>query len=123
MPYSITVHRVVCAAHALRLPGGVVEPLHGHNWEVRVTVARDELDDTGFVIDFHDLERQLDSVLRPLHNAYLNDLPELEGVNPTAENLCRHIAMRLRLPASVVLESVEVTEAPGCIARFRPARP
>ena len=48
----------------------------------------------------------------------LNDtLPDL---NPTAENVCWHIARTLRIAPDVRLESVEVTEAPGCTACYRP---
>lgn len=120
MPYSITVHRVFSAAHAIRMPGGLMEPLHGHNWEVRVTVGRADLDETGFVADFHDLERQLDAVLKPLHNANLNEVREMSDLNPTAENVCKHIARSLKLPAGVGLERVEVSEAVGCVAAYRP---
>jgi 6-pyruvoyltetrahydropterin/6-carboxytetrahydropterin synthase len=119
MPFTATVHRVFSAAHAVRMPDGVLEPLHGHNWEVRVTVAREALDDTGFVVDFHALEASLDEVLRPLHNRNLNEVAELGGLNPTAEHVVLHIVRRLKVPDGATLDRVEVSEAPGCVAAFR----
>jgi len=120
MPYTATVSRVFSAAHAIRMPDGTVEPLHGHNWDVRVTVARPELDGTGFVVDFHELEASLDAVLKPLHNRNLNDVAEMADLNPTAENVVRHIVRSLRIPTGVSLDRVEVSEAPGCVAAYRP---
>ena len=40
------------SAHRLRNYHGKCENLHGHNWRVRLVVTRDELDETGFVMDF-----------------------------------------------------------------------
>lgn len=102
------------------MPDGLVEPVHGHNWELKVTVTRPELDKTGFVVDFHDLEKQVDAILAPLHNRNLSDVPPMADLNATAENVCWHVARCLKLPPGVALESVQVTEAPGCVATYRP---
>jgi 6-pyruvoyltetrahydropterin/6-carboxytetrahydropterin synthase len=40
MPFDITATRTFSAAHQLRLYDGSLEPLHGHNWVVRVTSRR-----------------------------------------------------------------------------------
>ena len=126
--YEITVTRVFCAAHALRLPDGSIEPLHGHNWEVRVTVAAAQLDAMETVMDFHDLESALDRLVGPANNANLNDLPPFVGadgalaVNPSAERVAQWIGdeMAGALPATVKLHHVRVSEAPGCAATYRP---
>ena len=75
MPFEITTTRRFAAAHQLRLYDGSLEPLHGHNWRVRVTVGAGRLDPIGVVMDFHDLERRVDDVVAPMHNRHLNDLP------------------------------------------------
>lgn len=98
---------------------GQLEPLHGHNWRVTVTVGRDQLDEVGFVVDFHDLERQLDAVIGRLNNTHLNDAPEMSRLNPSAENVCVAIAGHLKIAPPARLVSVEVTEAPGCVAMYR----
>jgi 6-pyruvoyltetrahydropterin/6-carboxytetrahydropterin synthase len=114
MPFEITTMRRFSAAHQLRLYDGSVEPVHGHNWRVRVTVAAPKLDAIGVVMDFHELERLVDEVVAPMHNRHLNDLPAFSdgGLNPSAENLALHVGRWLepRLPASVSLLRVEVWE-------------
>lgn len=120
MGFAITVTRVFCAAHAVRFQDGVFEPVHGHNWEVKVTLSAPALDEIGFVADFHHLERELDDVLRPLHNANLNGVMDLSDLNPTAENVAFHIGRRLEGRFRAKLTRVEVTEAPGCVATYEP---
>jgi 6-pyruvoyltetrahydropterin/6-carboxytetrahydropterin synthase len=119
MPFQITTTRHFSAAHQLRLYDGSLEPLHGHNWKVKVTVSAPKLDDIGVVMDFHDLERRLAKILDPLHNHNLNDLPSFKSTNPSAENVALHISERLELPKGVKLESVEVWETAENSAKFR----
>ncbi len=119
MPFEITTTRHFSAAHQLRLYDGSLETLHGHNWKVTVTVASDELDSIGVVMDFHDLEKQVDAILSPMHNHHLNDLPAFAAMNPSTENVALHIAGALRLPPGARLVKVEVWETPDNSAVFR----
>src|SRR5918993_560013 len=75
MPFEITTTRRFSAAHQLRLYDGSLEPIHGHNWRVKVTIAAPRLDAIGVVMDFHELERVVDEVVVPMHNRHLNELP------------------------------------------------
>jgi 6-pyruvoyltetrahydropterin/6-carboxytetrahydropterin synthase len=121
MPFEITTRRAFAAAHQLRLPDGSLEPLHGHNWRVNVTVSAGQLDALGTVMDFHELERLVDLVTSPMHNRHLNELePFARELNPSAENVAFHIARSLRLPAGVRLERVEVWETPENSAVYKP---
>ncbi len=123
MPFDITTTREFSAAHQLRLYDGSLEPVHGHNWRVKVTVTADQLDSIGVVMDFHELERLLDGIVTPWHNTHLNEQPPFNaGVNPTTENVAMHIGQTLRLPAQVRVTSVEVWETSNCSAIYRPAR-
>ncbi|MCI0674515.1 MAG: 6-carboxytetrahydropterin synthase [Phycisphaerales bacterium] len=121
--YELTVEREFCAAHAIVI-GGRLEPLHGHNWRVRITVTGEKLDSNGLLCDFHAIESRLDRVIAPLHNGNLNTTPPFDQINPTAEHVARHIAeaMSAALPRNVRLSHATVTEAPGCSATYRPAR-
>ena len=74
MPFEITTTRAFSAAHQLRLYDGSLEPLHGHNWRVQVTVSPSKLDAIGVVMDFHELERLVDAIVGPMHNRHLNEL-------------------------------------------------
>jgi 6-pyruvoyltetrahydropterin/6-carboxytetrahydropterin synthase len=120
MPFDITATREFAAAHQLRLYDGSLEPLHGHNWKVRVTVSAEALDAIGVVMDFHELERLLDEIIRPLHNSDLTHTPTMRGMNPTTEHVALHIAQALKLPANVRLASVEVWETSQNSAVYRP---
>jgi 6-pyruvoyltetrahydropterin/6-carboxytetrahydropterin synthase len=96
MAFEISTTREFSAAHALRLYDGSMEPLHGHNWRVRVTVGSADLDSIGVVMDFHELERQLDAVIGEFHNANLNEVaPFAAGLNPSAENVALHVGREL----------------------------
>ena len=112
MRFEITAMREFSAAHQLRLYDGSLEPLHGHNWRVRITAAAPKLDSIGVVMDFHELERLLDQIIAPLHNTHLNQLDSFAAANPSAENVAVHIADKLKLPKGVALTKVEVWETP-----------
>src|SRR5205823_3505423 len=68
MAFAITVRREFSAAHQLRLYDGSMEPLHGHNWRVKVVVQSEGLDGIGVVMDFHEVERMVDAIVGPWHN-------------------------------------------------------
>lgn len=126
--YSIRTVRSFAASHQLRFPDGSLEPMHGHNWKVAVTVAAGRLDALGCVMDFHELERLVDAVVVPLHNHHLNELPPFDvELNPSAENVAVHVARSVGpgLPADVRLVKVRVWETAGNSAEYRPdaARP
>src|ERR1700676_959403 len=110
MPFEIRTTRSFSAAHQLRLYDGSLEPLHGHNWRVEVTVSALALDAIGVVMDFHELERLVDDIIQPMHNRHLNDLPAFVQMNPSAENVALHIGRSLTLPSGIRLERVEVWE-------------
>jgi 6-pyruvoyltetrahydropterin/6-carboxytetrahydropterin synthase len=79
------------SAHRLRDYCGKCENIHGHNWRVPLYVIRNELDKTGFVMDFKDIDRVLKKVTDLLDHRDLNDLPQFQTVNPTAENIALFI--------------------------------
>jgi len=122
--FELRVRRKFSAAHAIRM-AGQVEPLHGHDWRVSVRVRGEKLDGDGLLCDFHTVEDVLREIIRPYHNANLNDCPPFTQVNPSAEQVARHIAEALseRLDQSLSpyaeIRSVRVTEAPGCAATYR----
>ncbi len=126
MPFDITARREFSAAHQLRLYDGSLEPLHGHNWVVRVTVSAPALDPIGVVMDFHELERQVDAVIGPWHNRHLNEVEAFRGgeggggLNPSAENVAYRIGSTLRLAEGVRLVRVEVWETAGNRAVYYP---
>ena len=120
MSFQITTTRTFSAAHQLRLYDGTLEPLHGHNWVVKVTVSAPQLDAIGVVMDFHELERLVDAAIAPLHNRHLNETEAFASMNPSAENVALYVGRALRVPDSVPIVSIEVWETPQNSAIYRP---
>lgn len=120
--FEIEVETSFSAAHALRFRGAR-EPVHGHDFRVTVRIGGGELDADGLLFDFHEVERHLGEIVAPFRSRDLNAVPPFDRVNPSAEEIARHVAVRLaeRLPAAAEILAVRVTEAPGCAATFRPA--
>ena len=128
--YEVTISGWFAAAHQLRLADGRLEPLHGHNWQVRVTYAGPRLDAQGLLLDFTALKPRLARVLAELHDRCLNELPAFADRNPSAEHVAVHIAAALATDTGANVSRVATTEArlvcveveeePGCFARFRP---
>ncbi len=121
--YTVMIERRFRATHAVRLANGCVEEPHEHDWHVRVRFSRPELDSCGMVIDFHVAEVALEEVLAPLEQSDLNVNRVLGGANPTAEVVARHLFDRLHDRGFAQVRSVEVAEAPGCVAAFERAAP
>jgi len=117
--FELTVRRSFAAAHAIVMRG-IRESMHGHDWDIRVTVSGPALDPDGLLCDFHALERTLEDAIAPFRNRTLNEIPPFDRVNPTAENLAEFVALEVgaRLPHGVVVRTVEVEEAPDCTARW-----
>src|SRR5437763_781767 len=101
MPFSITTIREFAAAHQLRLYDGSMEPLHGHNWRVEVTIGAEKLDAIGVVMDFHELERLVDAIIGDYHNRHLNEVAAFASRNPSAENVAFTIGTTLKVPAGL----------------------
>lgn len=101
------------AAHALRNYNGKCERQHGHNFEVELCVEGDALDQAnGLLLDFGILKSELRDVLSSLDHQMLNQIPPFDQINPSSENLARHIwqTMEVRLPDNVHLSGVSVSE-------------
>jgi len=120
MQFEITTTRHFSAAHQLVLYNGSLEPLHGHNWVVRVAVRASTLDSIGVVMDFHELERLVDQIIGPMHNRHLNELASFALTNPSAENVAVYVSQELKLPEHVKLHAVKVWETPENCAAYYP---
>ncbi len=117
--YELSIERDFVAAHAITM-AGVREATHRHTWHVTVIVAGSQLDADGLLYDFHLLERGLGEIVERFDDADLNATAPFDQLNPTAEHVAEYIAqqMSVRLPDSVALRRVSVTEAPGCCATY-----
>ncbi|WP_367679772.1 6-carboxytetrahydropterin synthase QueD [Buchnera aphidicola] len=88
--------------------------LHGHSFLIRISIKGEINNDTGFILDF----KQIDDVFKPiqvkLNHSYLNVIKGLE--NPTIEILSRWIWKKLK-PKLNELYSIKINETftSGCI--------
>jgi len=119
--YTITIKEHFDAAHALIGYPGECRNMHGHTWDVEVSVSGTELDDVGIVYDFKHLKDNLASILADYDHVCLNDVPPFDSMNATAENLARIIYERLEalLPKQISLQEVSVWESPIAKLTYR----
>jgi 6-pyruvoyltetrahydropterin/6-carboxytetrahydropterin synthase len=120
--YELTVRDHFDAAHTLRGYDGECRKLHGHTWDVDVTVAGERLDEIGILYDFKKLKADLRAVLDEYDHAFLDEVRPFDVVNPTAENLARVITERLApvLAPQVKVVEVAVWESPVAKLTYRP---
>jgi len=118
--YDVTVEASFCASHQLRFANDELEPLHGHNWEIKARFAGEQLDAQGLLVDFVDVQAALQRISRELNHHHLNDLPFFQTVNPSAENVAKWIFDQLEAAGDFgrFLASVRILEAPGCVAGY-----
>jgi 6-pyruvoyltetrahydropterin/6-carboxytetrahydropterin synthase len=123
--FTVEITTEFAAAHALVIAGRR-EPVHGHNWHVTALISGTDLDADGLLCDFHTVHSVLVDIVAPFHNNNFNNTPPFDEINPTAELIARHIADELAarlgdaLSEAARVESVRVTESPGCAAIYRP---
>jgi 6-pyruvoyltetrahydropterin/6-carboxytetrahydropterin synthase len=110
------------AAHHLYGYPGECRKLHGHTWDVEVTVCSRILDDLGMVYDFKELKAQLRQVLDRYDHEDLNSVAPFDVLSPTAENLARIIceALEKSIDARVQVHEVAVWESPVARLAYRP---
>jgi len=95
---------------------------HGHNYVVEVTVAGEPDPNTGYVIDLKRLANLMDEhVIDKFDHKHLNyDVPELEGIIPTAENIALKVWELLEPHiTSGHLHSVRIAESENNVAEYR----
>ncbi len=93
--YEVTIIKSFSAAHLLADIGGKCEELHGHNFKVEITVAAEELNSNGLLIDFRFLKKSLGEILEDIDHKHLNDLNLFAGINPSAENIAKYICEKM----------------------------
>lgn len=120
--YELTVKGHFDAAHRLVGYPGECAGLHGHTWDVEVTVEGAALDEVGIVYDFKALKDDLTAVLERYDHHHLNEVAPFDSTNPTAENLARVIYGKLAESVGEGVRVVEVSvwESPVARLTYRP---
>jgi 6-pyruvoyltetrahydropterin/6-carboxytetrahydropterin synthase len=119
------------AAHRLWGYKGRCSAVHGHLYQVKVSVTSDELNDQGFVIDFGDIKKIVKMYIDDEwdHTLILNKLDPIYKLledqdirmyildkNPTVEYMSMIIYNRLKelLPKTVQMKQITIWETPTC---------
>ncbi len=119
--YEVTIETHFSSAHRLRQYDGECERLHGHNWDVKVSVASEELNDLGMVIDFKELKGETNKLMDKFDHQYLNEIPPFTELNPTTENIAKYIFDELSRSIntdSAKISKVTVWESPTSYASY-----
>jgi 6-pyruvoyltetrahydropterin/6-carboxytetrahydropterin synthase len=91
--------------------------LHGHNYEVKVVLEADNLNEVGFVRDYRELDKFKKWLDTNFDHQCVNDLEQFVG-NPTAENMAHSIfEVAAKLYPEIV--AVGVSETPKTWAWYR----
>ena len=130
------------AAHALLGYDGPCRNVHGHSYELSVTITGEPITDPGspklgMVMDFGDLKKIIKtSIIDPLDHALIlnSDMPEPEkqaltgmfdnivmvNFQPTSENLLLDFAEKIRklLPPDIRLHSLKLRETANSYAAW-----
>ena len=106
-----------CARRLPALPAShPCSRLHGHSFEVELTLSGEVDPVLGWVLDFAAIEVAWQAVHAALDHRYLNDIAGLE--NPTSENLAVWLwqALETALPQLRQIRVMETHDA-GCVYR------
>ncbi len=110
------------SAHYLRGYKGKCENMHGHNYKLEAVVAAKKLNSIGLAVDFGDVKAALKEITETLDHKVLDELAPFKKINPSAENIARHIYLELKKKAKlkgVKIARVSVWETErSCAAYF-----
>ena len=110
--FELAIKGDIASAHFLRGYEGKCKNLHGHTWNIEVTIASGQLDAIGMVADFAVLKKQLKEFLTAIDHVCLNDLPYFQEVNPTTENIAKYIYVRFtKVIDPLAIKTVQVWES------------
>ena len=85
-------------------PGHPCFPLHGHSYIVELVIEGEVNPTTGFLMDYADICRAADPVIKRLDHTHLNDVADLHFT--TTEHIARWLWIRLK---DVLPQLIEIT--------------
>lgn len=113
--FELTVITDFGAAHRVVDYPGKCNRLHGHNWIVEVTVAGQKLNELGMLVDFKLIKKEVNKLMEELDHHYLNELPQFQNNNPTAEHIAQYIFHELEkselVSDGITIKAVKVWES------------
>jgi 6-pyruvoyltetrahydropterin/6-carboxytetrahydropterin synthase len=117
--YEIYVATQFEAAHRLVGNFGPATRTHGHTYRMEVIVRGEHLADDDTLYDIGELRPPVEDLAASLHYRDLNEVPDLAGVNTTAEavaNYCWEKLAPLLRGRSLASLTVRIWESPQVYA-------
>lgn len=128
----ITRRECFCASHILYSEQfsskrnlevfGSCATLHGHNYEMEVTIAGEVQVETGYVVDLKKVKDLIRSeIIQKVDHRHLNtDVDFLKGINPTVENLAQTFwnILEPKIPSGA-LYSIRLRETENNVVEYR----
>ena len=123
------------SAHTISCYHGQCKNIHGHSYELHVTITGEELNDSNMSIDFKELKKIVGlNVTNDFDHALilkasdenianyktLNTKIHWLNAEPTAEFLIMEIAKRImaKLPEKIILKKLKLFETASCYAEW-----
>ena len=94
--YELKVVTKFAAAHQLTMVGEKCENMHGHNWKIEVYVTGEKTDDSGVLMDFGIIKKQVREIMVMLDHKYLNELDYFQQSQPSSENIAYFVDTELQ---------------------------
>ncbi|WP_102706422.1 6-carboxytetrahydropterin synthase QueD [Terribacillus saccharophilus] len=125
--YELNKDLHFAAAHSIQHPdAGKCQQVHGHTYFANVTIAGDELDDSGFLFNFSTIKALIH---KKFDHTLLNDHTDVFGKDdfPTTEVMARKIYELIQqeldqLPHQPKCLQVFLRETPTSYCVYRPKR-
>lgn len=108
--YKLCVKSKFSAAHKLLNYPGACGGIHGHNWTIEVTVGSETLDENGMVIDLLELKKHIDECVSQFDHRLINEVAPFDKLNPTSENIARHLYDYISKKITLQVLEVKVAE-------------
>ncbi|AQL56728.1 6-carboxytetrahydropterin synthase QueD [Abyssicoccus albus] len=123
--YSFELNKqfTVSSAHYIdHKEAGKCARIHGHNYNIQLTIGGDSLDELGFLVNFSLLKKEIHDWL---DHQLINELPEFNTVEPSTEQVAYQIYLKgqhylTRQQNNPKLLQVFVQETDSSYAIYRP---
>lgn len=121
--FIINIKSNFSAAHNLVGYKGDCAKVHGHNWNVRLALRCNKIDELGMTIDFKILKKEFNKLLQEFDHENLNSLECFKDCNPTSEIIAQKIFQKAQLVfnnESTSVCEIEVCESEKYSVIYRP---
>lgn len=121
--YILKVKDSFSAAHKLVDYRGECSNVHGHNWQVEISIECHKTSKIGLTVDFKEIKHNFSDILTQFDHVFLNDLEYFKDKNPTSENIARtlyNLSSQKFDNKNVRVKEISVKESDRYTAIYRP---